>query len=146
MTVPALSPTTRAGLFGAVDGMSAFIGILAGLVVAHQPASAVWWAALSCGLAELVGMTSGQYQSDAASGWGAALTCGTLSMAGCVVPALPYLVLSGPLALVLAVLLVLIECGLIAWLRPERGWRACLQTFGLTAAVAVVCAAAATLA
>lgn len=133
----------KAGLFGAVDGMSAFIGILAGLVVAHQPASAVWWAALSCSLAELVGMTSGQYQSDTRSGWGAALACGATSMAGCVVPAIPYLVLTGPLALVLSIFLVVVECSLIAWLRPEKGWRAWLQTFGLTALVAVVCAVAA---
>lgn len=135
----ALSPALRAGIFGAVDGMSAFIGILAGLVVAHQPASAVWWATLSCGLAELVGMTSGQYQSDAASGWRTAITCGVVSMAGCVVPAIPYLVLSGSLALGLSVFLVFVECCLIAWLRPERGWRAWAQTFGLTILVAVIC-------
>lgn len=141
--MPVLSPAMRAGLFGAVDGMSAFMGILAGLVVAHQPASAVWWAALSCGLAKLVGMTSGQYQSDAQSGWGAALICGGMAGAGCTVPAIPYLVFTGPLALGLALFLVVVECSLIAWLRPEKGWRAWLQTFGLTALVAVVCALAA---
>lgn len=141
--MPELSNTERAGLFGAIDGMSAFIGILAGLVVAHQPASAVWWAALSCGLAELVGMASAQYQANPEDGWRSAAACGALSLAGCAVPALPYVALTGSLALVLSLFLVVVECSLIAWLRPEAGWRSWVQTFGLTAIVAMVCGVAA---
>lgn len=139
MRAPGLSPATCAGLFGAVDGLSAFVGILVGLIVAHQSASSVWWAALSCGVAELVGMASGQYQSDTRSGWKPALICGALSMAGCVVPAIPYVALDGPIAFFLSVFLVIVECSLVAWVRPEGGWRAWGQTFGLTAIVAIAC-------
>lgn len=140
MRTPELSSATRAGLFGAVDGLSAFVGILVGLVVAHQSPSSVWWAALSCGVAELVGMTSGQYQSDTRSGWRPALTCGALSMAGCIVPAIPYIALGGPIAFFLSIFLVIAECSLVAWIRPGGGWRAWIQTFGLTAIVAIACA------
>lgn len=130
----------RPVIMGAADGVTIVAGLIAGLVLTHQSPSAVWTAALSGGVAELVGMTSGQRQSDSESGWLGALACGVASAAACVAPAVPYLLGRGVTAGVAAVVLVAVVCAVIAWLRPEKGIRAVAETFGLTAAAGAVCA------
>lgn len=127
-------------IMGAADGVTIVAGLIAGLVLTHQAPSAVWTAALSGGLAELVGMTSGQRQSDPAGGWLGALACGLAAAAACIVPAVPYLVARGVDAGVSAVVLVAATCGVISWLRPEKGVRAVMETFGLTAVAGALCA------
>lgn len=133
-------------VFGAADGLTIITGLVAGMAVSHQPSKAVWAAALSGGLAELVGMTSGQYQSDSASGWPTALACGVASAGACIVPAVPWLLpLGRAWAVLCTVVLVAGVCAVVAWLRPEKGARAVIETYTLTIAAGVLTAAVALL-
>lgn len=127
-------------ILGAADGVTITASLVAGLVVAHQPATAVWAAALSGGLAELVGMSSSRWQSDESNGIIDPLMCGVATCAAGVVPAIPYTFSSGAMAVTLSLILLVAVCGLIAWLRTNRGLVATLQTFGFTALAALICA------
>jgi VIT1/CCC1 family predicted Fe2+/Mn2+ transporter len=128
-------------IFGSADGLVAFLGVLAGLVVARQQAAAVWHAALGVGLAEMVGMTLGQYWSAKEDGLAAALACGLASAVACIAPAVPYSVARGGAALAASLLLTAGVAALICWLRPERGWAAVVHTYGLLVLAAVLCGA-----
>lgn len=129
-------------IFGSVDGLTVVVGLIAGLAISHQSSSALWHAALSGGLAELVGMTSGQWQSDSKGGWPVAFACGVMAALGCIAPAIPYVFFRGLTALTSALVLVAGVCAFIAWLRPEKGIRAVSQTYGLTVIAGVICALA----
>ena len=121
---------------GSADGLVLAIGLVVSL--SGQPHALVK-AAVAAGVAELVGMSAGCYLSEAGSGLLPALANGTGALAACVIPALPYLLLSGAVALVTSLWLVLIVAGVIAWLRPERTVRAVVQTFGILIAAAGLC-------
>lgn len=58
-------------------------------------------------------------------------------------PAIPYAITSGLAALIPSLVLVAVVCAVVAWLRPERGWEAVAQTFGLTVLAGALCAAVA---
>jgi len=132
-------------IYGGADGLTCAMGIVAGLSVTHQAPAAIWAAALSAGIAEFPGMASGQYQSAPQDGKTAALVTGAASTAGAVIPAVPFLFTSGMLAVVLSVALACVMCAGIAWLRPEAGWRAWAQSYGITAAAVGLCLAAGTI-
>ena len=127
-------------VFGSADGLTVALGIILSLAAAAP--SAVVKAALGAGIAELVGMTAGQWLSDGDSGFGPALANGTASLLGCFIPAVPYLITSGTAALVASMVLVAAIGGVVAWLRPQRGALAVVQTFGVLAVAAVLCFAA----
>lgn len=132
-------------ILGAADGLVIVLGLVVGLVIARQPASAVWHAALSGGVAELVGMTAGVWLSDGQARFPRALACGAAALAACVLPALPYAVAAGALALAATAGLVLVAGGVIAWLRPQHGAAALAQTFGTLLAAAILTAGTALL-
>ena len=136
------SPYLRPATFGAADGLGIVLGLIAGLMVSRQPASAVWAAAFSGGLAELFSMANAQRLSDATSGWGAALAIGVASFAGCVIPAVPYSFSRGTPALAAALVLCAAVAGLISWVRPEHGVLAIAETFGLLAITGIACGVA----
>jgi VIT1/CCC1 family predicted Fe2+/Mn2+ transporter len=139
---PLISAGTRSAMvFGAADGVTVVLGLVVSL--AASAPSAVVRAALGAGLAELVGMTAGQWLSDGESGFGRALANGAAALAGCFIPAVPYLFTSGAVALAAALCLVVVVGGVVAWLRPERGVLAVVQTYGILLAAAVLCTAAA---
>lgn len=126
-------------VLGAADGVIIVLGIVAGMAVAAQGAGAVWHAALSAGLAELVGMTAATRLSGTCLP--AAAACGAAAAAAAVVPAVPFLATRGAAAVALSLGLVVLVAGAIAWLRPERGRAAFAATFGwllLGAAVAAL--------
>ena len=129
----------RVAVFGGADGLGIVLGIIAGLIVSHQPARAVWVAAVSGGLAEFFSMANGQRISDSGSGWAAALAIGTTSFAGCAIPAIPYSFSSGTTALALALGLCAAVAAVISWARPEHGVLAILETFGLLIVTGVAC-------
>lgn len=126
-------------IFGAADGLTLAMGLVTGLTLAHQPPAAIWSAALSGGLAELPGMASGQYQSTPEDGKLAALICGLASVAGAVLPAVPYLVACGAVALAASITVAIVVCSLIAWLRPGTGWRCFAVSYGILAAAVGLC-------
>lgn len=132
----ASSTLTRQATFGAADGIVLALGFIVSLTA--EPHALVR-AAVAAGLAEFAGMTSGAWLSDTSAGFRPALANGGAALAACVIPAAPYAVASGTGALVPSLVLVIFVAGVIAWLRPERGVLAWVQTFGILAAAAVLC-------
>jgi hypothetical protein len=130
------APLRKQAVFGGADGIVLGIGFVASY--ATQPHGIVK-AALTAGLAELVGMTEGSWLSDSGAGFIPALGNGSAAFAACFIPAVPYLFTTGAAAFILAVLLVLAVAGIIAWLRPERGLLAGVQTFGTLVLAALFC-------
>jgi VIT1/CCC1 family predicted Fe2+/Mn2+ transporter len=130
---------TRVAIFGSVDGLGLYLGIVAGLIVARQQPSAVWVAAVSGGTAELISMANAQRLSDRKSGVTAALVVGAASFAGCVAPAVPYAAWRGEWALAASLALAAAVAGVISWLRPERGVLAVAETYALLTVTAVAC-------
>ena len=127
----------RQGVFGASDGVTIALGLIIGLA-ATQP-HAVFRAALAAGTAELVGMTAGAWLSNSRDGLWPPLANEVAALAACVLPGVPCLLWHGWAALLPALVLVLAVAGGVAWLRPQRGWQAVLQPFGVLAAAAVFC-------
>lgn len=125
--------------FGGADGTTVLLGLLVSL--AGQPHALVR-AATGAGLAELVGMTAGAWLSDEKSGFGPALANGAAAFGACLLPALPFTVMTGWPAAGTSVIAVVLVAATVALLRPERGVLAFAQTFGILAAAAVLCWAA----
>jgi VIT1/CCC1 family predicted Fe2+/Mn2+ transporter len=133
------SEAGKQAVFGGADGVVLAVGFIASF--ASQPHALVK-AAVAAGLAELVGMTTGSWLSDSGGGFWPALANGGAALAACVIPALPYLAASGAWALIPSVALVVAVAGVIAWLRPEKGILAAVQTFGVLLVAAGLCYAA----
>lgn len=123
-------------ILGAADGVTIALGLVVSL--AGHPA-AMWHAALGAGLAELVGMAAGVWLSDRRGGLLPALACGVAALAACVLPAAPYLLLRGTTALGAGLAVTVAAGAVVAWLRPERGFAAAAQTYGVLAAAAGLC-------
>jgi VIT1/CCC1 family predicted Fe2+/Mn2+ transporter len=126
-------------VLGAADGLTLILGLTAGL--ARMPHALVH-AAISGGLAELVGMSAAVWLSDAKGGFLVALGCGIATLAACVIPVLPYVFTGGWEALSASLVLVCLVGAAVSWLRPERGWLAVAETYGVLLAAAVLCFAA----
>ena len=129
----------RPAVFGAADGVTIALGLLVSL--AGQP-HALIRASAGAALAELVGMTAGAWLSDEAAGWRPALANGAAAFAACIAPALPYAAMRGAGALACSLGLIAAVASVIAVLRPERGVLAWVQTYGILAVAAALCAAA----
>lgn len=128
----------RLAVFGAVDGLVMVMGIITALLIARQGHPAAWHAALGGAAGELVGMTAGQHTSDPASGWRVAALCGTAGGIACLAPAIPFIVLPGAAAVWTGIAVATAVAAVICALRPERGWRAVLLTYGVLAAAGLV--------
>jgi len=125
--------------FGSADGLTLALGLIVSL--SGQP-HAVVKAALGAGIAEFVGMAAGAWLSDGSGGIWPPLANGGAAFAACLIPALPYLFASGCVALSASLVLVVAVAAVIAWLRPEKGVLAVVQTYGILAAAALLCFAA----
>jgi hypothetical protein len=138
---PPLPGGTRSAMvLGAADGAILVLGLVAGMIIARQGRGGIWHAALSDGLAELVGMAGPMWLANGRRA-APALACGIASAAGAIIPALPFLAWAGTAAVAVSLALTAAEAGVIAWLRPERGALAVAQTYGLLVLGALVCAA-----
>jgi len=126
----------RAAVFGAADGLVLVLGLIAGF--AAHPAGALR-PAVFAGIAECVGMTAAMWLSDSASGFWPAAGCGAATLAGCTVPVAPYLAGAAPAAVTSSLILVAAVAAVIAWLRPEKGTLAAVQTYGVLTVAAAAC-------
>lgn len=135
-----MSANRVATILGAVDGLTIVTGLLISLMGQHV--AAIPHAAIGAGIAELVGMFAAVYLSQdqrTLKGAAPAAMCGATTAVACIAPAMPFIFLSPAPAAVISVLMVLAIAGIISWLRPERGWSAIAETFGLLLAVSVLC-------
>jgi hypothetical protein len=121
----------RLSIFGGVDGLTMFLGLAVGLIVARQSSAAVWHAALGGAGGELVGMASGQWLSDRASGFRVALLCGIAGGIACALPAVPFFFTSGAAAKTAAIVIAALIAAGISWARPEKGFQAVALTYGI---------------
>jgi VIT1/CCC1 family predicted Fe2+/Mn2+ transporter len=126
-------------IMGLADGMTTGAGLVLGLAIAHQPGRAIWLAGLAGGLAAFPGMSSGRYQSEPEDGYLGAVVCGLATTVGSVLVVVPYLVSSGAVALVTALIVTAVLCAGVAVLREQTGWRAWALSYGITAAAAALC-------
>lgn len=125
--------------FGSADGLIVAIGVIISL--AGEP-HALIRACLGAAIAEMVGMASGAYLSDERAGYPPALANGGSAFAACLLPALPYTVLSGSAAAATSAVVVVLVAASIALLRPEKGALAFAQTGAILTAAALLCWAA----
>jgi len=136
--VPAESPAARLTIFGGIDGLTMFLGLVAGVIISRQSNDAIWHAALGGAMGELVGMTSGQWLSDKDSGFLVALVCGTAGAVACAAPAFPFIWLDRTAATICALAIAVAIGAAVSWLRPEKGWQAIAQTYGVLIAAGVL--------
>jgi hypothetical protein len=120
-------------VFGAFDGLTSLVGVLAGLLAAHTPPLTVLAATVGLAIASAVGMASGDYLS-AGSPRGAAVMGGA-TLAGSAAPAVPVALLPGwPGLTVAGVLAVGIVVGISELRATARGR---VRSYATTLAVLV---------
>jgi VIT1/CCC1 family predicted Fe2+/Mn2+ transporter len=130
----------KSTVFGAADGVTSVLGLL--VTLSSQPHTLVK-AALGVGLAELVGMTAGEWlSSEEDEGFLASLMNGLASFAAVMLPVVPYVLLVGHSAIIAAAVLVVLIGAFISWLRPESGIKAVAETYGVLLIAATICTAA----
>jgi hypothetical protein len=132
-------------VFGMTDGAVLVLGLLLGEVLSRQPGAALWHAALGGGLAELGGMSLGQYwayppgQRDKK----AAALNGAGCAAATIIAGAPFAVFPVPLAAAVSSAVIFLLAVAICVLREETGLAAVARTFGLLAVAGVLSGASA---
>lgn len=129
-------------ILGVADGLTIIIGLLISL--RHQQ-PAVFHAALGAGIAELVGMSAALWFTAErnVANFLTAMACGVATALACIIPALPFAAgWHDPLALIASLTAAAGIGGVVAWLRPEHGVIAVLETFGVLILAGALCFAA----
>lgn len=128
-----MNSRTGALVFGMTDGAVLVLGLFLGEIVSGQTGSALWHAALGGGLAELGGMSLGQYWSTPEAGKLAAFLNGAGCAAATIIAGAPFAFLSRIMATIVSALVIFVIGVVICWLREETGKEAIARTFGLLA-------------
>lgn len=81
----------KTAIFGSFDGMTSTLGVVAGLLATHASASKILAASIGIAVAATVGMGAGQYLSDGRRNVRNAVVMAAATLAGSVIPALPFL-------------------------------------------------------
>lgn len=128
---------TAQAVFGAFDGTCSAVGMIASLAISN--AASLLTAAIALAVGAAVSMGFGEWLSDPQSRVHRALVMGGATLAGSIVPAAPYVALTGLRAAV-ACAAVTVGCGaVIAELRPGARTPSYAKTFGV---MVVACGAA----
>jgi hypothetical protein len=129
-----VTPTKSAAIFGAMDGASSILGVLAGLLVAHASLHVLLIAAAGGALSAGASMGTSSYASDRRLG--VAVVMGLATLFGTLLPAVPVLISSGLPGRLVAGLLILALGVWIAELRAAEDGRA--RAYRLSAGALVV--------
>lgn len=129
--MPASRIPVRPVIFGLCDGAMSILGVV---FYAAGHSSAVFPLALSGGLTAAASMAGGEWLSESGNGPAAAIAMGGATLAGSVIPAVPYAFALGRAAPVLSVALCGLVALLVARLREHRT-HPYLETFGILAVV-----------
>lgn len=100
-----MKPDVSAATFGAFDGGTSALGVLAGLIVAGAPAHQVLVAVGGLAVASAIGMAAGDYLSTRQIR--ASTVMGGATLVGTVLPALPVVLLPGLAGVVLGAVVML---------------------------------------
>lgn len=123
-------------VFGSFDGMTSAMGVILALLATPH---ALLLGALGIGIAAIIGMGLGEWQSDSSSGWKAPLVMAVASGTGVLIPVIPFLFLTGWPAVMISAAIIIVATAFIAKVRvtPERSyWKAARESFtilGITA-------------
>lgn len=119
-------------VFGMTDGVVLVLGLFLGEIVSRQTGAAIWHAALGGGLAELGGMSLGQYWAQPAAGKLSAALNGVGCAAATIAAGAPFAFAWPRAAATLGSSMIIVTIAvIICVLREETGWSAIAHTFGL---------------
>lgn len=123
----------KPAIFGLSDGMMSLLGVVLYLL-GHQ--SLIFPAAVSGAISSALSMAGGEWLSESDSGFGSSCVMGAATGLGGVLPALPFAVSSGRLALGCMVVICLGIGALVALMRTGRSRaRAFVETAVVLAAI-----------
>jgi len=124
----------RPAIMGGFDGCASLLGVIVYLVATHP--ALIFPAALSGAAGSAISMGGGEWLSDSDSGFSASSVMAAATFLGALLPAIPFALQSGPLAIAES---VVICCGIgftVACLRPNRGLGlAAAETFAILGVV-----------
>ena len=134
------APSTRGKLarpavFGLADGLMSMLGVVL-FLLGHR--SLIFPAALSGGISSALSMAGGEWLSDSDNGPVASLVMGAATGLGAILPAVPYAITTGSLAVAESVVICVLIAVAVSCLRPARLPVAIAQTFGILAAIFAV--------
>lgn len=99
-------------------------------LMGHQ--ALIFPAALCGGISSALSMAGGEWLSDSENGLGASCVMGAATGLGAILPALPYALGTGPLAVAESVIICVCIGVCVAAMRPLRGFgMALVETFGI---------------
>jgi VIT1/CCC1 family predicted Fe2+/Mn2+ transporter len=129
----------RPMIFGLCDGSLSILGVV---LYASGHGTLVFPIAASGGLSAAVSMAGGEWLSASSDGPAAAVMMGLATLAGSIIPALPYLFLRGWAAPAVAVVLLAAVAYVVARLRSHREhpYLETAAVLGAVLAVSVACA------
>jgi hypothetical protein len=131
-------------ILGSFDGTASLLGVIVFLLAARP--SLIFPAALSGAVSSALSMGAGEWLSDSDNGFGASLVMGAATLAGALLPAVPFAFGTGPAAVAESAVLCAGIGYTVARLRASRGLGLALaETFGLLAVILGVTAALAVL-
>jgi VIT1/CCC1 family predicted Fe2+/Mn2+ transporter len=129
-------PLARPAIMGLADGMMSLLGVILYLL-GHQ--SIIFPAALMGGISSAISMAGSEWLSDSDNGLGASCVMGGATGLGAILPALPYAIWAGPLAIAESMIICVLIGIVVAALRPRRGFGMALtETFGILLAIFAV--------
>jgi VIT1/CCC1 family predicted Fe2+/Mn2+ transporter len=124
----------RPAILGAFDGTASYLGIIVYLASTH-PALIVPTALVGA-IGSGISMGGGEWLSDSESGFGASLVMAGATFCGALLPALPFALWHGPLAVAESVIVCICIGITVSMLRPKRGLGLALaETFSIMATV-----------
>lgn len=120
-------------IFGLADGMMSLLGVILYLL-GHQ--ALIFPAALSGGISSAMSMAAGEWLSDSENGLGTSCVMGAATGTGAVLPAIPYAVTSGAVALTCSVIICVLIGVAVALMRARRSVPLALaETFAILLAI-----------
>jgi hypothetical protein len=124
----------RPAVFGGFDGCASLLGVIVYLVASHP--SLIFPAALSGAIGSAISMGGGEWLSDSENGFAASCVMAGATFAGALLPAIPFALWRGPLAITESAVICAAIGFIVACLRPNRGLGMALaETFGILLAV-----------
>jgi VIT1/CCC1 family predicted Fe2+/Mn2+ transporter len=127
----------KPAILGGFDGMASLLGVVVYLLFTRP--SLIFPAALSGAASAAVSMGGGEWLSDSDSGFGAGAVMGAATFTGALLPAVPFALGRGPLAVAESALVCLGITVTVAALRHSRSLPVALaETSGILAVVLAV--------
>ncbi len=135
----------KQGIFGVFDGLASALGVIVA-TAATGNAHTVVVAAVALAVGAAVSMAAGEWLSDASGSGHRAAVMGSATLAGSILPAVPFFAMTGAPAFLACGVVTILLAALIAQARPGGALRSYSVTFavlGVAASLAVATSLAA---